>query len=95
MEREQQRQQAISNRKAMEGEMSKEKLMTEVVAPYKQNWIGIMSVVVVALAAIVTKFPEVLENPTISFPDLDMGGVDPIPMKSTLIRAVLPEEMQP
>ena len=67
--------------------MSKEKLMTEVVAPYKQNWIGIMSVVVVILATIVTNFPEVLENPTISFPDLDAGG-DPVPMKSTLKRVI-------
>ena len=87
LEREQLRQQAIANRRAMEGEMSKEKLMTEVVAPYKQNWIGIMSVVIVILATIVTNFPEVLENPTISFPDLDNAG-DPIPMKSTLKSAV-------
>jgi hypothetical protein len=86
LEKEKLRQQAIANRKAMEGEISKEKLMTEVVAPYKQNWIGVMSVVVVILAAIVTNFPEVLENPTINFPDLDAG--DPIPMKSTLRQVV-------
>ena len=47
--------------------------MTEVVAPYKQNWIGLISVTVIVLAAIVTNFPELLENPSISFPDLDAG----------------------
>ena len=67
--------------------MSKEKLMTEVVAPYKQNWIGLISVTVIVLAAIVTNFPELLENPSISFPDLDAG--EPIPMMSTLKRAVI------
>lgn len=66
--------------------MSKEKLISEVVAPYKQNWIGLMSVAVMVLAAIVTNFPEMLENPSINFPDLDMG--EPIPMQSTLKRAV-------
>ena len=63
--------------------MSKEKLISEVVAPYKQNWIGLMSVAVIILAAIVTNFPEVLENPAINFPDLDAVG-DPIPMESKL-----------
>jgi hypothetical protein len=66
----------------MEGEMSKEKLMTEVTAPYKQNWIGIFSVLVVTLAFIVTNFPEALENPSISFPDLVAD--DPIPLQFTL-----------
>ncbi|CAB9508704.1 expressed unknown protein [Seminavis robusta] len=87
LRREKERERAISNRKAMEGEMSKEKLISEVVAPYKQNWIGIMSMVIVVLAAIVTNFPEVLENPSINFPDLDSG--DPIPMETTLKSVVL------
>ena len=82
LEKEKQRQLAIANRKSMEGEMSKEKLMTEVTAPYKQNWIGFFSVVIVVLAFIVTNFPEALENPRISFPDLVAG--DPIPLQSTL-----------
>lgn len=91
VEREQQRQDAVANRKSMEGEMSKEKLISEVVAPYKQNWIGNISVVIIILAAIVTNFPEALENPSIGFPDLDMG--EPIPMK-TLKRTVVNEASQ-
>ena len=55
---------------ALEGEMPKEKLWTEVFAPYKQNWIGIFSVFIVVLATIVTKFPELLNAPVIQIPDL-------------------------
>ena len=61
---------AIKNRKAMEGEMSKEKLQQEVVAPYKQNWIGLFSVGIIILAVIVQEFPELLREPTIPLPDL-------------------------
>jgi len=50
--------------------MSKEKLRDEIVAPYKQNWIGFFSMVVVILATIVTKFPEAVEIPVIKIPDL-------------------------
>mmetsp|Transcript_22800 Transcript_22800/g.33387 ORF Transcript_22800/g.33387 Transcript_22800/m.33387 type:complete len:192 (-) Transcript_22800:305-880(-) len=64
------REDAIRNRKAMEGEISQEKLRTEVVAPYKQNWIGLFSVGIVVLATIVTQFPELLNAPVIPFPDL-------------------------
>jgi len=59
-----------TNKKAMEGTMSKEKLRDEIVAPYKQNWIGFFSMVVVILATIVTKFPEAVEIPVIKIPDL-------------------------
>mmetsp|Transcript_16740 Transcript_16740/g.28463 ORF Transcript_16740/g.28463 Transcript_16740/m.28463 type:complete len:187 (+) Transcript_16740:88-648(+) len=69
-EREKQRRIAVKNRMAMEGTMSKEKLRDEVVAPYKQNWIGFFSMVVVILATIVTKFPEAIETPVIQIPDL-------------------------
>lgn len=65
-----QQQQAIRNRKAMEGEVSKEKLWSEVKAPYKQNWIGYFSVFIAILSAIVIKFPELLDQPSIPFPDL-------------------------
>lgn len=65
-----QQQQAIQNRKAMEGEVPKEKLWTEVKAPYKQNWIGYFSVAIAILSAIVIKFPELLDQPTIPIPDL-------------------------
>jgi hypothetical protein len=64
------RERAIKNRKAMEGEISIEKLKTEVVAPYKQNWIGLFSVFIVVLATIVTQFPELLQSPIIPIPDL-------------------------
>ena len=50
--------------------MSKEKLREEIVAPYKQNWIGILSVCIVVLSAITTNFPELLQTPLIPIPDL-------------------------
>ena len=51
--------------------ISVEKLMTEVKAPYRQNWIGYFSVMVAVLSIIVSQFPELLEpTPTIRFPDL-------------------------
>lgn len=82
LEREKQRQLAINNRKSMEGEITKEKLRAEVVAPYTQNWIGLISVMFIVLATIITNFPEVLDYPSIGFPDLDGG--DPVPLQSTL-----------
>ncbi len=54
----------------MEGEISKQKLREEVVAPYKQNWIGLFSVLIVVLSTIVTKFPEMMQIPVIPIPDL-------------------------
>ena len=57
-------------KKSMEGSISKERLREEVVAPYKQNWIGIFSVFIVMLSAIATKFPELLQIPVIPIPDL-------------------------
>ena len=70
LEEENLRLQAIANRKSMEGEVPKEKLWSEVKAPYKQNWIGIVSVVILSLAVIISQFPELLENPVIPIPDL-------------------------
>ncbi|GKY96727.1 hypothetical protein MPSEU_000632200 [Mayamaea pseudoterrestris] len=52
------------------GQVSNEKLMTEVLSPYKQNWIGVISVAIVAIAALIKNFPELLLSPTISIPDL-------------------------
>jgi hypothetical protein len=52
------------------GGMPMDRLREEVAAPYKQNWIGWMSAFVVALSAIVTKFPELLQIPIIPIPDL-------------------------
>lgn len=51
--------------------MPQEKLMTEVKAPYRQNWIGYFSLMVAVLSIIVSQFPELLEPaPTTQFPDL-------------------------
>ena len=66
----QEREWALKNRKLSVGEMPIEKLRTEVVAPYKQNWIGWFSVGIVMIATIVTQFPELLNTPVIPFPDL-------------------------
>jgi hypothetical protein len=70
LEQERLQQQAISNYKAMEGRVPREKLMTEVKAPYKQNWIGYFSVMIVIISTIVSKFPELLDLPMIPIPDL-------------------------
>ena len=59
-----------SNTMSAVGAISKEKLRAEVVAPYKQNWIGLFSVFIVILSAIGTKFPELLQGPLIPIPDL-------------------------
>ena len=61
---------AIAARKASEGRIPDEKLWSEVLSPYKQNWIGIFSLVIMVLAAIITKFPELLNAPVIPIPDL-------------------------
>jgi hypothetical protein len=69
-ESDQLRQQAIKNRKAMEGEITKDKLWTEIKAPYKQNWIGYFSMGILMISAIVIKFPELLDSPLLQIPDL-------------------------
>lgn len=56
--------------KAMEGQISRDKLKDEVIAPYKQNWIGIFSVMIIILSTIITKFPELMQIPVIPIPDL-------------------------
>lgn len=57
-------------KRSQPGQITKEKLWVEVLSPYKQNWIGIISVVIIILATIVTKFPELLNTPVITIPDL-------------------------
>lgn len=47
-----------------------EKLRGELVSPYKQNWIGLISVSIIVLSFIVTNFPELAEAPRIPIPDL-------------------------
>jgi hypothetical protein len=55
---------------ALEGEIPKEKLWEETLAPYKQNWIGFFSIGIIVLATLITQFPELLEAPTPQIPDL-------------------------
>jgi hypothetical protein len=69
-ESDQLRQHAIKNRIAIEGEIPKEKLWTEVKAPYKQNWIGYFSMMILMISTIVIKFPELLDTPLVQIPDL-------------------------
>jgi len=70
LEKEEARQQAVKNRLAMEGEIPKKKLQQEIVAPYKQNWIGLISVAIVVIATIISQNPELFESPLIPIPDL-------------------------
>eukprot|EP00531_Pseudo-nitzschia_arenysensis_P011559 CAMPEP_0116130176 /NCGR_PEP_ID=MMETSP0329-20121206/8318_1 /TAXON_ID=697910 /ORGANISM="Pseudo-nitzschia arenysensis, Strain B593" /LENGTH=210 /DNA_ID=CAMNT_0003624493 /DNA_START=162 /DNA_END=794 /DNA_ORIENTATION=+ len=77
LEREQKRKEELEEQRRafLEGKgeqaMPDEKLMTEVKAPYRQNWIGYFSLMVALLSIIVSQFPELLEpTPTIRFPDL-------------------------
>lgn len=48
------------------GQMPEEKLWIEVLSPYKQNWIGLISVSIIALAFIFKYFPEVIDPPMIT-----------------------------
>jgi hypothetical protein len=68
--RERRRRAAIRDRRGGGGGIPMDRLREEVAAPYKQNWIGLLSVFVAALSAIVTKFPELLQIPIIPIPDL-------------------------
>jgi len=52
------------------GQISQDRLRAEVVSPYKQNWIGLISVLFVVLAMIISQQPELLEYPQIRIPDL-------------------------
>jgi hypothetical protein len=70
LEAEKLRLEGIQNRKAMEGQVPKEKLWSEVKAPYKQNWIGYFSVGIAILSMLIIKFPELLDQPSIPYPDL-------------------------
>ncbi|KAG7365981.1 hypothetical protein IV203_028651 [Nitzschia inconspicua] len=71
-QRRQQQQQELlrKQRTRNENAIPTEKLWSEVKAPYQQNWIGFFSVFIAILSMIVLKFPELLDTPTISYPDL-------------------------
>lgn len=71
LKKSQEREQAIKNRIALEGQIPTARLRDEIVAPYKQNWIGYISVMVIVLAVIGSQFPELLQIPIIpNVPDL-------------------------
>ena len=67
LQRERQR---MASRPPDPGQIPEKKLWKEVLSPYRQNWIGLISVGFVVLATIVTKFPELLSTPSITIPDL-------------------------
>lgn len=52
------------------GQVPDEKLWTEILSPYRQNWIGLFSMAIVMVIVIVTQFPELLNYPVIEIPDL-------------------------
>ena len=52
------------------GQVPDEKLWKEVLSPYRENWIGLFSILIVVIATIVANFPELLQPPIISIPDL-------------------------
>ena len=70
LQREREREITLQNRQLLEGEIPQHKLREEVVAPYKQNWIGWLSVGVVVLVTITKLEPGLLDSPVIPIPDL-------------------------
>jgi hypothetical protein len=72
LQRQQEKEAATRKRRAEQpGQMSDEKLWTEVLRPYKQNWIGYISVTIIVISFIIKNFPEVINLPVISdIPDI-------------------------
>lgn len=66
----QERERALKARKSSEERIPDSKLWDETLAPYRQNWIGYFSVLIVILGMMVTQFPELLQSPVIQIPDL-------------------------
>ena len=64
LKRQKQREEQIRARDP--GQIPDQKLWTEVLSPYKQNWIGLISVSIIALAFIFKNFPEVINPPVIA-----------------------------
>ena len=61
-----QQQQQQQRRRRDPNQMSDQKLWIEVLSPYKQNWIGLISVSMIVFAFIFKYFPEVIDPPIIS-----------------------------
>jgi hypothetical protein len=69
-EEELKRSQEQARRQPTPTQIPEEKLWIEILSPYKQNWIGLISVTIVVLAFVVKNFPELTEYPLITVPDL-------------------------
>jgi hypothetical protein len=64
LERERMRKEQIKARDP--GQVPDEKLWKEVLSPYRQNWIGLISVTIIVFAFIFKNFPEIIDPPIIS-----------------------------
>jgi hypothetical protein len=65
IEEQQQRQQQLIKPRDPD-QISDQKLWIEVLSPYKQNWIGLISVSMIVFAFIFKYFPEVIDPPIIT-----------------------------
>jgi hypothetical protein len=63
-ERERMRKEQIKARDP--GQVPDEKLWNEVLSPYRQNWIGLISVTIIVFAFIFKNFPEIIDPPIIT-----------------------------
>lgn len=52
------------------GQVTDEKLWGEVLSPYRQNWIGLAWTLVLVFVVIGSQFPELMQSPVITIPDL-------------------------
>ncbi|GMH77338.1 hypothetical protein TL16_g07371 [Triparma laevis f. inornata] len=57
-------------KKLNEKQIDSKKLKEEISAPYRENWIGVFSLLIATLSVIIIKFPELVETPIIPIPDL-------------------------
>jgi len=49
-------------------QIKEEKLKSEIVSPYKNNWILVIAGAILAIVSFATIFPDALNTPTINFP---------------------------
>ncbi|GAX13677.1 hypothetical protein FisN_14Lu323 [Fistulifera solaris] len=70
LKREQEREAARIAARQSGKQVPDEKLWGEILSPYRQNWIGFISVFIITIAFIIQNFPELVENPIIQLPDL-------------------------
>lgn len=70
LKREQEREAARIAARQSGKQVPDEKLWNEILSPYRQNWIGLLSVFIITIAFIIKNFPELVENPIIQLPDL-------------------------